>query len=97
MTTKSFPQGETRLSSRQQVTIPAAIVDELGFQKGVKFNVTTDGKSVKLTPKSPTEKADSETMKSIAEGLKAIREGRVYGPYGSVEEWKADRAKRQKA
>jgi AbrB family looped-hinge helix DNA binding protein len=82
----------SKLGQRRQVVIPKEICDELGLHEGDFVEVTSTEGQVIIKPKklvdandvlTPTQRASID--KRLAEGLEDIKEGRVYGPFDSVD------------
>jgi len=68
-----------KVGASRQVAIPKKLHDELGLSPGDYLEVERRGNQLVLTPKSLIEKR-------LAEALDDVKEGRVGGPYNSVEE-----------
>ena len=68
-----------KVGASRQVAIPKKLHDEMGLSPGDYLEVERRGNQLILTPKSLIEKR-------LAEALTDVREGRVGGPYNSVEE-----------
>lgn len=82
----------SKLGQRRQVVIPKEICDELGLQEGDFVEVTsTDGKVI-IKPKKLVDADEILTPeqkeaidKSLAEGLEDIKQGKLHGPFSSVQ------------
>jgi AbrB family looped-hinge helix DNA binding protein len=81
-----------KIGQRRQVVIPKEIFDALGLQTGDFVEVTQVKRTVVIKPKkivdadellTPEQKAKIDAR--LAEGLEDIKQGRVYGPFDSVE------------
>ncbi len=68
-----------KVGTSRQVAIPKKLHDELGLSPGDYLEVERRGNQLILTPKSLVEKR-------LAEALDDVKQGRVGGPYDSVEE-----------
>jgi len=68
-----------KVGASRQVAIPKKLHDEMGLSPGDYLEVERRGNQLILTPKSLIEKR-------LAEALTDVREGRVGGPYNSVDE-----------
>jgi len=81
-----------KIGQRRQVVIPKEIFEALGLQTGDFVEVTQVKRTVVITPKkivdadevlTPEQKAQIDAR--LAEGLRDIAQGRMYGPFHSVE------------
>src|SRR5919204_3703875 len=81
-----------KIGQRRQVVIPKEIFDALGLRTGDFVEVQRVKGTVVITPKkmvdadevlTPGQKATIDAR--LAEGLRDLQEGRVYGPFESVE------------
>lgn len=72
-----------KIGVSRQVVIPKKIHDELGLAPGDYLEVEVEDGKVVLTPKTLVNK---EVERGIEEGLKDVREGRVYGPFSSAKQ-----------
>jgi AbrB family looped-hinge helix DNA binding protein len=81
-----------KIGQRRQVVIPKEIFDALGMRTGDFVELTRVKGTVVITPKkivdadevlTPAEKAAIDAR--LSEGLRDIQEGRVYGPFESVD------------
>ena len=81
-----------KIGQRRQVVIPKAIFDALGLRTGDFVELTRVKGTVVITPKkivdadevlTPEQKATIDAR--LAEGLRDLQEGRVYGPFESVD------------
>lgn len=70
-----------KIGVSRQVVIPKKIHDELGLAPGDYLEVEVEKGKVVLTPKTLVNK---EVERGIQEGLRDVREGRVYGPFSSA-------------
>jgi AbrB family looped-hinge helix DNA binding protein len=68
-----------RVKSKFQVTLPKVVRNKARLRVGDVLEAKVEGKKVTLTPQSLVDR-------HIAEALEDIRQGRVYGPFGSAEE-----------
>jgi AbrB family looped-hinge helix DNA binding protein len=82
----------SKLGQRRQVVIPKQIWDELGLEIGNYVEVQRVKGTVVITPKklvdrdaelTPEQKAVIDA--GIAEGLEDMRQGRIYGPFDSID------------
>lgn len=81
-----------RLGQRRQVVIPKEICEDLNLQEGDFVEVTKAEGMVVIKPKklvdaddllTPAQRADID--KGLTEAEEDIKEGRVYGPFDSVD------------
>jgi AbrB family looped-hinge helix DNA binding protein len=81
-----------KIGQRRQVVIPKEIFDALGLRTGDFVELTRVKGTVVITPKkivdadevlTPAQKATIDAR--LAEGLRDLQEGRVYGPFESVD------------
>jgi len=81
-----------KIGQRRQVVIPKEIFDALGLRTGDFVEVQRVKGTVVITPKkivdadevlTPAQKATIDAR--LAEGLQELQEGRVYGPFASVD------------
>ena len=81
-----------KIGQRRQVVIPKEIFDALGLRTGDFVELTRVKGTVVITPKkivdadevlTPEQQAAIDAW--LAEGLQDLQEGRVYGPFESVE------------
>jgi AbrB family looped-hinge helix DNA binding protein len=82
----------SKLGQRRQVVIPKQIWDELGFEIGDYVEVQRVKGTVVITPKKLVDRDEELTPEQkavidagIADGLEDMRQGRVYGPFDSVD------------
>jgi AbrB family looped-hinge helix DNA binding protein len=68
-----------KVKSKFQVTLPKVVRNKARLSVGDVLEAKVEGKKVTLTPQSLVDR-------HIAEALEDIRQGRVYGPFGSAEE-----------
>src|SRR5712691_1904509 len=82
----------SKVGQRRQVVIPKAIFEALGLQTGDFVEVKQGKGTVVIKPKklvdadevlTPEQRAVIDAR--LAEGLEDIKQGRVYGPFDSVE------------
>lgn len=66
-----------KVKEKHQITLPSAIREEAGLNVGDWVEVKIEKGRVTLTPKSIIDR-------HIAEALKDIKAGRVYGPFNSA-------------
>ncbi|MCG6553846.1 MAG: AbrB/MazE/SpoVT family DNA-binding domain-containing protein [Candidatus Magnetominusculus sp. LBB02] len=78
-----------KVKNKFQVTIPNDIRRQAHIKEGDILEVIFKDKAIVFKPK-----VASDVEASIAEGLKDYEEGRVFGPFESVEEFKAALHKR---
>jgi AbrB family looped-hinge helix DNA binding protein len=76
-----------RVKQKFQVTLPAEVREQLDIGEGDLLEATVQGDSVVLKPKVIVDREHVEA--AIAEGLRDYAEGRVEGPFNTVEEFKA--------
>ena len=81
-----------KIGQRRQVVIPKEIFDALGLRTGDFVEVQKVKGTVVITPKklvdadevlTPEQRAQIDAR--LAEGLRDIKQGRVYGPFESVD------------
>jgi AbrB family looped-hinge helix DNA binding protein len=81
-----------KLGQRRQVVIPKEICQELGLEEGDFVEVTSAKGQVIIKPKklvdadellTPAQQATIDNR--LAEGLDDLKQGRVYGPFDSVD------------
>jgi AbrB family looped-hinge helix DNA binding protein len=82
----------SKLGQRRQVVIPKQIWNELGLEIGDYVEVQRVKGTVVITPKKLVDRDEELTPEhkavidaGIAEGLEDMRQGRVYGPFDSVD------------
>jgi AbrB family looped-hinge helix DNA binding protein len=82
----------SKLGQRRQVVIPKQIWDALGLESGDYVEVQQVKGTVVIKPKKLVDAEDVLTPEQkavidagIAEGLEDIKQGRVYGPFDSVD------------
>ncbi|MGH7965384.1 MAG: AbrB/MazE/SpoVT family DNA-binding domain-containing protein [Candidatus Binatia bacterium] len=80
-----------RVKQKFQVTIPDNVRRRAGLEVGDMLEAKNQGKVIILKPKAVV---DREVEDAIREGLKDIEEGRVFGPFSSVKEFKKALKKR---
>jgi AbrB family looped-hinge helix DNA binding protein len=68
-----------KLGTSRQIVIPKKLHDQLGLGPGDTLEVELRGKRLILTPKTLVDQR-------LAEGLKDVKQGRVYGPFNSADE-----------
>ena len=82
-----------KIGQRRQVVIPKEIFDALGLRTGDFVELTRVKGTVVITPKkivdadevlTPEQKATIDAR--LSEGLRDLEEGRVHGPFASVED-----------
>lgn len=83
----------TKLSGSGQVTIPKRIREALHLEEGTLFRVIAEGEQIVLIPQSLIDRDQAwfwteEWQEGEREAEEDIREGRLYGPFDSVEEMK---------
>jgi AbrB family looped-hinge helix DNA binding protein len=74
-----------RVKQKFQVTIPDEVRKQAGLEVGDFLEATAKGNVITLKPKAIV---DRDVEASIQEGLKDLEEGRVFGPFTSVKEFK---------
>jgi AbrB family looped-hinge helix DNA binding protein len=75
-----------KVKNKFQLTIPAEIRDKVKLEVGDILEVTVQNKNIVLKPKVVVDRNSLEA--AIAEGLEDYEEGRVFGPFKSVKEFK---------
>ena len=82
----------SKLGQRRQVVIPKEICDELGLAEGDFVEVTRAEGKIIITPKNLVDMDEMLTPaqravidERLAESLEDIKEGRIYGPFNSVD------------
>ncbi|MDD5434606.1 MAG: AbrB/MazE/SpoVT family DNA-binding domain-containing protein [Nitrospira sp.] len=73
-----------KIKEKFQVTIPNETRRKIHLEVGDILEVVTKDNLIILKPKAVVDRVDVET--AINEGLKDIKDGRVYGPFGSAGE-----------
>lgn len=68
-----------KVKTKYQVTLPTEVRTVLGLKEGDILGVAIESGRIVLTPKSIIDKR-------LAEGLKDIAAGKVYGPFKSIKE-----------
>ena len=90
-----------KIGQRRQVVIPKDICEDLGLAAGDYVEVQQVKNTVVIKPKkvvdanevlTPAQKASIDAR--LAEGMEDIRQGRVHGPFPSVEALRASLHKR---
>ncbi|MBF0609051.1 MAG: AbrB/MazE/SpoVT family DNA-binding domain-containing protein [Magnetococcales bacterium] len=76
-----------KVKNKFQITIPSDIREKAHIKEGDILEVVFQDKTIVFKPKMVLDNEGVEA--SIAEGLKDYQEGRVFGPFDSVEEFKA--------
>ncbi|KJR43318.1 Transcription regulator, SpoVT/AbrB family [Candidatus Magnetoovum chiemensis] len=76
-----------RIKSKFQVTIPVEIREKARIKEGDILEVLFHDNAIIFKPKAILDKESVEA--SIAEGLNDYGENRVFGPFNSVDEFKA--------
>ncbi|KJU85699.1 VapB-type antitoxin [Candidatus Magnetobacterium bavaricum] len=76
-----------KVKNKFQVTIPSEIREKAHIKEGDILEVVFQDKAIVFKPRAVSAGEDVEA--AIAEGLKDYQEGRVFGPFDSVEEFKA--------
>ncbi|MBV6343194.1 AbrB/MazE/SpoVT family DNA-binding domain-containing protein [Candidatus Magnetobacterium casense] len=78
---------QVKVNNKFQVTIPAEIREKAHIKEGDVLEVVCQDKTIVFKPRavSGSEGIDA----AIAEGVKDYQEGRVFGPFDSIEEFKA--------
>lgn len=74
-----------RVKHKFQVTIPDEVRRQAGLEVGDFLEATAKGNIIVLKPKAIV---DRDVEASIQEGLKDLKDGRVFGPFTSVKEFK---------
>ena len=83
----------SKLGQRRQVVLPKEICDELGLQEGDFVEVTRAEGKIIIKPKklvdandvlTPEQKAAIDA--SLTKGLEDMKQGRVHGPFSSVQD-----------
>lgn len=78
-----------RVKPKGQVTIPAQIRKALALEEGDYVEVSTDGKTIVLTPQAVVNRTDLEA--ALAEAAEDARHGRATPPFDSVKAFRAYR------
>jgi AbrB family looped-hinge helix DNA binding protein len=68
-----------KVKTKYQVTLPAAVCDQVGLTIGDMLEAKVEKGKIVLTPQALLDRG-------IAEGLEDIKQGRVYGPFNSADE-----------
>ena len=77
-----------KLKQKGQVTIPAAIRDELGLREGDYVEIAREADHIVLTPKDVVDRHPA-TDAALAEGVADVRAGRVSPPFRSMKAFEA--------
>ena len=80
-----------RVKQKFQVTIPDTIRKEVRLEVGNLLEATAHGNTIVLTPKAVVDRSVED---ALSEGLRDLKEGRVFGPFRSVKEFKQALKKR---
>ena len=72
MKTQTQPKRITRLSSKRQISIHAAVTNELELETGTQFEVTTDGTQITLTPLHVISATDEDSIILSAKEMEEI-------------------------
>ncbi|MBF0563894.1 MAG: AbrB/MazE/SpoVT family DNA-binding domain-containing protein [Nitrospirae bacterium] len=75
-----------KVKNKFQVTIPTEIREKAHIKEGDILEVVFQDKAIVFKPKVVLDRESAEA--SIADGLKDYQEGRVFGPFDSVKEFK---------
>lgn len=78
------------LKDKSQVTIPKAIVRELGLERGDMFDLVVDGGSITMVPVVVYPKAKAEELEALAESARASAKSGEAVVYDDVEDLIAD-------
>ncbi|MBF0319939.1 MAG: AbrB/MazE/SpoVT family DNA-binding domain-containing protein [Nitrospirae bacterium] len=76
-----------KVKNKFQVTIPNEIRQQAHIKEGDILEVVFKDKAIVFRPKVVLDRESVEA--SVAEGLKDLEDGRVFGPFDSVNEFKA--------
>lgn len=76
-----------KVKNKFQVTIPTEIREAAHIKEGDILEVVLQDKAIVFKPKVVLDRESVEA--SISEGLKDYREGRVFGPFDSVDGFRA--------
>lgn len=82
-----------RVKQKFQVTIPAAIREQLHLAEGEFLDARTVRGTIVLTPKAVVDRAEVDA--AIDEGLEDVRKGRVTGPFKNAKEFRRVRASKE--
>lgn len=81
-----------KIRANRQITIPKRIFDDLGLKEGEFVDVIRNEEMVVVKPRVSVDPGNVLTAKQkeriderLAEGLKDIEDGRVFGPFETVE------------
>jgi AbrB family looped-hinge helix DNA binding protein len=82
-----------KLGSRHQITIPAETIKRLGLTTGEELELVESEKGIvliplKYIPKDQQWYYTDEWQRMMQEAFQAVKEGRMLGPFESVEEFK---------
>jgi AbrB family looped-hinge helix DNA binding protein len=76
-----------RVKQHFQITLPASLREQLRLEEGDLLEATIEKSAILLTPKAVVDREEVEG--AIEEGLRDYAEGRVAGPFDTVEEFTA--------
>lgn len=81
-----------KVKEKFQVTIPDAIRKEAGLAVGDYLEVVSEDGVIVLKPKAVVDSGRIDA--AVEEGLRAVREGRLVGPFNNMDEFQEYRAKK---
>jgi antitoxin MazE len=82
-----------KLGSKRQITIPAETIKRFGLKPGEELELVENGKAIVLVPRKniPEDQRwyyTDEWQQMMQEAFEDVKEGRMLGPFESVEEFK---------
>ncbi len=82
-----------KLGARRQITIPEKTVKRLGLKAGEELELMDNGKVITLVPRKHIPKDQEwyyteEWQSGMQEAFEDAKEGRLLGPFETVEEFK---------
>jgi antitoxin MazE len=82
-----------KLGSKRQITIPAETIKRFGLKPGEELELVESEKVIVLVPRRDIPKDQhwyytDEWQKMMQEAFEDVKEGRMLGPFESVEEFK---------
>jgi AbrB family looped-hinge helix DNA binding protein len=82
-----------KIKNKFQITIPTEIRNEIGVKEGDILEAIVQNKTIIFKPKTVLDRDSVES--DIAEGLEDFQEGRIFGTFSSVSEFKNALSKKQ--
>lgn len=76
---QKIPASLVRVKTKYQITIPPRVRQSLRLEEGDLLEITQDGASIRLTPKTLLDKRLTAALQDIAQG-------KVHGPFRSAKD-----------